>query len=415
MPAVDDNGLSVVYFRSVSAGRPRMLAVVSRFKWTHIDYVAALGEQFDLLVAWSGEVHEGAVDKALSEGMRGVPIGDVEDVGAAEVRSALEQAISRWRPDVVHLMYYLQEQLTPMVRDLVGDAVTVVHECRDPLTTLTGATPASEEWALEREALAASHAQIFVTEAVRSYLQAAHELDLRSSSLIVPHGFARATIGPPSPKLSTRDGRVHIALVGTADDTPDHGRWYGDIIRTLVSLGLVVHSHFFDLEDFMGVSLEPYRALADELDDYHHHPTISYRGHTELSELISRYDLMGVFHELEAAHHNESATLAVCLPTKAVCGWLHGGIPVVCFPHYRGVVEQIEQLEIGFVIDSLEDVGEIAADREAIVAATERCLACRDRFTNERNAERIRAFVEPFLKRRPVCGAAGTSAGTHLT
>jgi hypothetical protein len=74
---------------------------------------------------------------------------------------------------------------------------------------------------------------------------------------------------------------------------------------------------------------------------------------------------------------------------------------VVCFPHYRGVVERIDEHGIGFVVDSLADVGRVAADRAAIAAATERCLACRDGFTTERTAERVRDFVRPLLERRP--------------
>ncbi|MGH2961999.1 MAG: hypothetical protein ACRDL3_07385 [Solirubrobacterales bacterium] len=42
-----------------------------------------------------------------------------------------------------------------------------------------------------------------------------------------------------------------------------------------------------------------------------------------------------------------------------------------------------------------------AANRRAIASAAERCLACRERFTNEWNAERIRAFVPPVLRRQP--------------
>jgi hypothetical protein len=184
--------------------------------------------------------------------------------------------------------------------------------------------------------------------------------------------------------------RANLALVGTADEHPDHGRWYGDIIRRLVDAGFVVHSHFFDLD---GVSLEPYRRLASELFDYHEHPTVPHRQGTGLSELMSRYDLMGVFHELGAANHNESATLALCMPTKAVSGWLHGGMPVVCLPFYRGVVERIEEFDIGFVIDDWGGLEGVAADRAAIAATTERVLAMRDHFTCERNAERIAQHV----------------------
>jgi hypothetical protein len=172
-----------------------------------------------------------------------------------------------------------------------------------------------------------------------------------------------------------------------------------EIIRRLVSLGLVVHSHFFEppLFDMGGISLDAYHALDRELEDYHFHQAVDHRQGTALSELVSRYDLMGVFHDLGAAHHNESATLAVCLPTKAVCGWLHAGIPVVCFPHYRGVVEWIDALRIGFVIERWEDLERIASDRAAIAAVSDRCLACRDRFTNEHNAARIREFLDPFV------------------
>jgi hypothetical protein len=299
-------------------------------------------------------------------------------------------------------MYYNHDELTLIVREIVGDGVPVLYECRDPQTTLSGADRDSDVWTREGEAIRASDAQILATRALRSYLERGHELDLEPTSLIVPHGFARRTVAPPSPKLSARDGRTHIALVGTADDSPGHGRWYVDIIRTLVSLGLVVHSHFFEPPTFdMGdLSLDAYHALARELDDYHLHPAVLHRRGTTLSELTSRYDLMGVFHELEAARHNESATLAVCLPTKAVSGWLHGGIPVVCFPHYRGIVEWIEALGVGFVIEGWDDLGRVASDPATIAAATRRCLACRDRFTNEHNAARIREFVGPLLDRR---------------
>jgi hypothetical protein len=376
--------------------RPRMLAVIVRFKWVHISYIKALEEHFDVRVAWSGEGGRDAPLDGLREGLQGAPIGWVREVGADEVRSRLEREIAEWDPDVVHVMYYNHDDVTLMARELVPDETTLVYECRDPNTTLTGAGPDSDTWATEGEALRASDAQVFVSRALRSYLEEAHDVDLDPTSLIVPNGFARDTIAPPSAKLSAADGRTHMALVGTADDQPDHGRWYGEIIQRLLSAGLVVHSHFFDLD---GVSLEPYRELARAHGDYHFHPTVSHRNSTELSELVSRYDLMGVFHELEASHHNESATLAVCLPTKAVCGWLHAGIPVVCYPHYRGVVERIDELGNGFVVDNLEDVGRVAADRKAIAAATRRSLDTRDRFTNEWNAARVREFVGGGVRR----------------
>ncbi len=380
----------------MSPARPRLLAIVARFKWVHIDYLAALNEHFEVFVAWSGEGGKDAPLDGVRAGMRGVPIGWIAADGADPVRANLDGVIASFRPDLIHVMYYNHEDLTLIARELAGEQLPIVFECRDPLTTLTGARPGDSGWVLERDAIAASDRQILISGAQRDYYERAHGLDLGGSSLVIPYAFRGATVVPPSPKLSAQDGRTHIALVGTADDQPDHGRWYGDIIRRLVDLGFVVHSHFWDLPEF-GLSLEPYVALAAELEDYHHHPTVPYLPGDELSALMSRYDLMGVFHELGAAHHNESATLAVCLPTKAVCGWLHGGIPVVCFPHYRGIVERIDAQGIGFVLESWDQLGRIGRDRIAITAATDRCLDCRLEFSTERTAERIAEFVAPLL------------------
>ncbi len=238
----------------------KVLAIVSRFKWSHIDYLHALAERVDLGVAWSGQGHVGAAERAAHEGLPLEPIGRIGEVPRDEVKQRLAGVIEARPPDVVHVMYYNHEELVLMARELVGDRAAIVCEIRDTLTTLTGAQPGSPEWDLEAAALRASDAQVLLTEATRGYLERAHDLDLQGTSIIVPHTFARRNVAPPVEKLSARDGRVHIALVGTALDQPGDGRWYGDIIRRLVAQGLVVHSHFFDLE---GVSLEPYRRLAE--------------------------------------------------------------------------------------------------------------------------------------------------------
>ncbi len=395
-PRIGDTGARAAA-RARPAGRLRVLALVSRFKWSHIDYLHALGRHVDLTVGWSGAAHPGAVEQAAREGLRLEPLGRLGEAPREEVRGRLAALIDAVAPGVVHVMYYRHEELVLLCREVVGDRAAVVCEIRDPLTTLSGARPGSQEWEVEAGALEASDGQLLVSRALREYLDRAHGLDLRPTSLIVPHAFARRNTAPPAEKLSARDGRVHLALVGTVDERPGHGRWYGDIIRRLVAQGLVVHSRFHELEE---VSPEPYRRLAAELPAYHCEPPVPFRWGTLLSDATSRYDLMGVFHELDAEHHNEAATLAVCLPTKAVSGWLHGGIPAVCTRHYGGVVELIEELGIGFVIDSLEDVGRIAADRAAIERATAACLEVRERFTHEHQASRIARFY------RALAGAA---------
>jgi hypothetical protein len=372
-----------------------MLAVTARFTWMHLDYLDALGEQFDLLVAFSGQAGRGVADDGRRLGLRCVDVGALGEAGVEPVRDRLGEAVSQWRPDVVLVMYYGHEELTVLARELVGDTARIVFQCADPLTALTNAPAGSEAWRSEHAALLAGDAHVFVSHAMCRYLERTHGLDLRATSLVQPHGFSRDTVAPPSPKLSAADGRVHIALVGTAHENPDHHRWYGDIIRRLVALGLVVHSHFWDLPQF-GMSLDAYLALERELEDYHHFPdSMPFLGADKsLSRTISRYDLMGVLYHRGPKFERDLTNLAIHLPSKAVCGWLHGALPAVCFRYQEGVAEWIEALGIGFVIDDWEDLRAIAADREAIAAATERCLGCRERFTTQHKAAGVRELVD---------------------
>ena len=223
----------------------------------------------------------------------------------------------------------------------------------------------------------------------------------------MPHGFAERTVGPPAPKLSAIDGRLHLALVGSAVARADDGRYYVGIIRRLCAQGIVVHSHFHPDPEADAI----YTALAEELPDYHAHPKLNHREDTILSRALSVYDLMGVFHELEAPGRNEFRTLSVCMPTKAVCGWLLGGIPVVCNSRYRGVVEWIEAWGIGFVVDSIEEVGTLKNRREDIRRATRATLEQRHRFTHETQAARLHQYYRSLLVESPdtLDGRSGVS------
>ena len=376
----------------------RVLAIASRFYMDHLDHLAVLGKHCDLAIAINTERESGTVAQAVQEGLSVTSIGSI---GLAKIEARLRKLCDAWRPSVVYTLWDTNEELTLMARRVVGQSAVVVHKCSDPLTTLLGmetSHPGCQPAFLERAALQDSDGQIFVTNAIRTYLEQTHQMDLSQTSIRVPHGKSEHTVGPPARKLSVDDGQVHIAMVGVAHPDPDHGRYYITIIRRLVSYGFVVHSHFHEA---VGVSNQVYRDLAADLANYHYHPTLPNREGTQLSRTISRYDLMGVFHELEATKLNESAVLEVCMPSKAVCGWLHGGIPVVCFSHYRGTAEFIHEFGIGFVIECWADLQRIAADRAAIVRATNACLQQRYRFTHEWNAPRIIAFFEQLIAQSP--------------
>ena len=362
-----------------------MLALVTRFKWLHTGYLKALGQRVSLTVGFCDEVHPGSVLDARREG--------VDVVHLPPSRRALERLIDGSSPDVIHTLYYHHEELTLLARELAPETV-LVYECRDPLSTLDRAPGSrADRQSLERTALEASDGQLFVSDALRAYLDRLHDLDLGPSSIVVPHGFALDTLAAPADKLSLRDGETHIALVGTASDEPGHSRYYPEIIEWLTGLGFVVHSHFF----CSGPEAEPYRRLARRNQRYHRHTTISPLRGTELSRAISRYDLMGVFHDLAPSHHSETDTLAVCMPTKAVSGWFHGGIPVVCSRHYRGLTELIDEHGIGFAYDDEPQLAALVGAGPMIRSATERTLALRARFSHEWSAGRIEPFLQQLV------------------
>ena len=380
----------------------RVLALASRFYMDHLDHLAVLAQHCELTIAMNTEREAGTVARAASEGL---PVTSIGSIGLQKIEARLAKLVEQVRPTVVYTLWDTNEELTLIARRVVADDVIVVHKCSDPLTTLFGMATSfhgHQPAYLEREALRASDGQIFVTKAIRTYLEQTHDLDLEANSLIVPHAKSEQTIGPSPTKLSTQDGQVHIALVGFAHSDPNHGRFYGNIIRRLIAHGFVVHSHFHEVK---GVSNKVYRDLADEFPNYHYHATLPNREGTLLSEVIARYDLMGVFHEVGAPMFNESEVLRVCMPSKAVCGWIHGAIPVVSFADYQGVAEVIDELGVGFVIRRWEDLATIAADRDAIARATAACLQHRHRFTHEWNAQRIVDFFRRLSAEKATAAA----------
>lgn len=370
--------------------RPQVLAVVARYERRHTNYLHALAEHVDLTVAVSGEADPGSVDIARREGLDIVPIGTI---GLPKIRARLATLVAERRPHVIHLGWFGHEQLTVLASEVAPTGTRVVFECRDPLTTLVdpdAATSGPRPIDLERAALIAADAHVFVSIAVRDHLATLHGLDL-SEAIIVPQGLAARTLAVPAPKLSATDGRVHIVLVGTASADPTTGRCYLPLIRKLTALGLVVHSHFF--EGRAGAN-DIYRALARELPDYRYHDALSDREGTDLSRVLSSYDLMYITYEPGVI---TEATLAVVMPAKAASAWAQGAIPVVVSRTLRGVVEWIDAYGLGFVIDQVEDLATIAADRPTIDRATAACVAQRHRFTHEAAAAQVVARYHELL------------------
>ncbi len=370
----------------------RVLAIVSNFKWSHTDYLVALGQLVGLRVVACGEVHRGAIDNAGRWGLEVSTLDRPEQVGTEEWVGRVRRMLDEHRPEVVHVMYYHHEALMPLLRNEIDPGCRLVMECRDPITALR---PQESGWLeVERKALASVDGLIVVSRATAEYYQWRHEMKL-APWLVVPHAFARRTMGRRVvDRLSEGDGRVHLALVGTASADPQHSRYYANVIEQLTEAGVVVHSHFHD-----GPESDFYARLAKTNHDYFAHPTVPFREETLLSDLMARYDLTGVFHQLNAKGKNEGAILRMCLPTKAVSGWFHGGIPLVCFPHYGGILEYLLPKGLGFVVDELSEVARIP--RAEIEQVRQRTHRAREFFSHEVHAARVIEFYRRLLELQP--------------
>ena len=193
--------------------------------------------------------------------------------------------IETFGPDLIHVMYYNHEDLTLIVRELAGDEVPIVFECRDPLTTLTGARPGEPRWMFERDAILASDRQILISSAQRDYYERATTSTsgrFAGHPLRVQRGDGRAPVTEAlRPRMGGRTSRSSGPLttspITDAGTGTSSGAWSTTASSCTRTSGTSRSS---------GLSLEPYVELAAELDDYHHHATVPFRPGDELSALI---------------------------------------------------------------------------------------------------------------------------------
>src|SRR5947209_1241275 len=128
-PRVDSRGSSPVPLprgrertrTAAGGGEPlRLLALISAFEWSHVDYLHALAERFELTVGHLSERHEGAVACAQGEGLRVRTAGDSD--GEPDP-ARLAELIAAVQPDAIHALYYKHEELVLRARELAAGAV----------------------------------------------------------------------------------------------------------------------------------------------------------------------------------------------------------------------------------------------------------------------------------------------------
>ncbi len=375
----------------------RVLFVVNRCKKNQMQYlrsIAAHCSESRVIISYVG--HQNVVDYGLLE--PGAAIGSVTVLHADEIsedaidlskfRTEVRSAVEGLRPDVVHCLYYYHDALTLVVREVLGELghpAVLVYETRDPSSIHRRDLP-------ENEALHASDGYIFATRAIVDHLFARHlwepepHIIIRQSELYADRDAYPA-------KLSDSDGRTHVGLMGTFAEELDSGRHYATYIDAFLSStrNTVLHVFPHRIVSYLDACASTHDGrLVVHWEDrpYVGNPDPRRRHYTST---IGQLDFNLVAHVL-GRPKDEGKMLRVCNPTKATSPLVLADLPVLCLPHYRGVVDIIEEYGCGYVYRGWRDLDALLNDRARwppLIAAARRAATA---LCHESQAERILAF-----------------------
>src|SRR5262249_32449028 len=95
------------------------------------------------------------------------------------------------------------------------------------------------------------------------------------------------------------------------------------------------------------------------------------------TSIVRQFDFNLVAHVL-GRPRDEAEMLRVCNPTKATSPLVLADLPVLCLPHYRGVVDIIEEYGCGYVYRGWRDLDALLNDRArwpTLIAGARRAAA----------------------------------------
>ena len=256
----------------MSSQRARMLIVVGRFKWVHIDYVRRSASTSTCSSPGPARAGSARRPTRCARGCAARP-------SAASRRSGPTRCARTWR---AYRRLAARRRAPHVLQPRGADAHGARARGRQRADRLRvprpgdhapGRSPGSPRWELERDALAASDAQVVVSDAMLRYYETATSstsASAPSSSRTGSRGAAsrrrrpscrRRTAGCTS-RSSAPPTSIPITAAGTATSS---GAWSTPVRRALALLrsrrrvpGAVP-------------------GLASELDDYHEHPTVPHR------------------------------------------------------------------------------------------------------------------------------------------
>ncbi|NNC91106.1 MAG: glycosyltransferase [Acidimicrobiia bacterium] len=285
-------------------------------------------------------------------------------------RPALEAAIDRWRPDIIH-HHNLPDTLAVTAIGLVDGAIPVIHDVHDMWSLRRteyedGLPEAVDPATDEKRAVENASAIVAISSQMAREIRTLH--DTRSEILIYANYATQ--VGPP-PAPNPRDRR--LVYEGTL--TTNNGHYdLRSILRTLGHRGL-------------------------DVDIYSRRPTASYRSLGPRVRVRPSLTPSGLMHALGRygwgwAGFNSSLNgrhLDTALPNKAF-EYVACGVPFVCLPH-AALAEMAREWGVGLVVDQPEDVGEAiaGADRKALAEAA---VEAREKATVGANIGRLRALYE---------------------
>jgi len=307
-----------------------------------------------------------------------------EKLNIEDFEGSIKKLVEKHSPHLIH-SHNAPDFLTIAAIEAVGGSIPVIHDCHEALSLRTTGYylddderkifevyPREERMAVER-----SDARIYVSEGMREYMQKKYEVDVERD--LVFHSYVSKSVVPKKskPKLSEKDGKVHIVYIGTLTSRMKENQYnLVEIFQRIAKNGMHVHIY----PSKLSVKDKTYKELAKESKLIHYH------GHLERRKLlveITQYDFgWAGFNSNEKNRKH----LDVALPNKVI-EYISCGLPVLAFPH-KTIKKFIEKHGVGVVFSKMDELTQWLEKGEHRMAK-ERTKRLRFKFTIERNIRKV--------------------------
>jgi glycosyltransferase involved in cell wall biosynthesis len=284
--------------------------------------------------------------------------------------SFVSRAINETQPNIIHSHNAPDHLTTAATR--VSKNIPVIHDTHEVLSvhhsgyfSWDNKRSLSRYAREEKAANERSDARIYATDGIRRYIQ--HRYQVKKDKDLVFLNYVSRDYLPRTFKkrLSDRDGRVHIAYVGSITSLLKESHYYLlDIFREIA--GHKLHIHIHPAPNLITNSSRAYKELGVKNEFVHYHKHMDRR---KLAEQLTQYDYGWA--GLNTAKNRKH--LEIALPNKVI-EYVACGLPVLAFPH-RTIRNFIERNRVGVVGKDVHDVaGRLAsADPSELRSNIERC------------------------------------------